>query len=136
MTEPARPKLLAHIPGALPLIFSPGWAFRVSTILTLTAGSACLMWISDELTGRRIGDVASQAITTGFERRYGVLKRLAAAGMSRPQLIAGKAVAAVVVVATLLDHSVRYGDEIETQLHVPVLAIVPDSRTAIQPLVL
>jgi uncharacterized protein involved in exopolysaccharide biosynthesis len=44
--------------------------------------------------------------------------------------------AAVVVVATLLDHSVRYSDEIEMQLHVPVLAIVPDSRTAIQPMVL
>jgi capsular polysaccharide biosynthesis protein len=43
---------------------------------------------------------------------------------------------AAVVVATLLDHSVRYSDEIETQLHVPVLAIVPDSRTAIEPLVL
>ena len=42
---------------------------------------------------------ASQAITTGFDRRYGVLKRLAAAGMSRPQLIAGKAVAALAVVA-------------------------------------
>src|SRR5664280_1949087 len=41
----------------------------------------------------------SQAITTGFDRRYGVLKRLAAAGMSRPQLIAGKAAAALVVVA-------------------------------------
>ena len=45
-----------HIPGVLPIVFSPGWAFRVSTILTLTAGSACLMWISDELTGRRIGN--------------------------------------------------------------------------------
>ncbi len=41
--------------------------------------------------------------------------------------------AAVVVVATLLDHSVRYSDEIETRLHVPVLAVVPDSRTAIRP---
>jgi len=41
----------------------------------------------------------SQAITTGFDRRYGVLKRLAAAGMSRPQLIAGKASAALAVVA-------------------------------------
>ena len=44
--------------------------------------------------------------------------------------------AAVVVVAALLDHSVRYSDEIETQLHVPVLAIVPDSRTTIHPMVL
>jgi preprotein translocase subunit SecY len=47
---------LTRIPGTLPLVFSPGWAFRASTILTLTAGSACLMWISDELTGRRIGN--------------------------------------------------------------------------------
>ena len=40
----------------------------------------------------------SQAITTAFDRRYGVLKRLAAAGMSRWVLIAGKCVAVAVVV--------------------------------------
>ena len=40
----------------------------------------------------------AQAITTGFDRRYGVLKRLGAAGMSRGLLIAGKAGAAVAVV--------------------------------------
>ena len=41
----------------------------------------------------------SQAITTGFDRRYGVLKRLAAAGVSRAQLIAGKCAATLAVVA-------------------------------------
>lgn len=40
----------------------------------------------------------SQAITTGFDRRYGVLKRLAAAGVGRFHLIAGKALACLVVV--------------------------------------
>ncbi len=41
----------------------------------------------------------SQAITTGFDRRYGVLKRLAAAGVGRAQLLAGKCAATLLVVA-------------------------------------
>ncbi len=41
----------------------------------------------------------SQAITTGFDRRYGVLKRLAAAGVGRSQLIAGKCGATLLVIA-------------------------------------
>lgn len=40
----------------------------------------------------------SQAITTAFDRRYGVLKRLAAAGFPRWLLIAGKCGATAVVV--------------------------------------
>ena len=40
----------------------------------------------------------SQAITTGFDRRYGVLKRLAAAGVGRGQLLAGKCAATLAVV--------------------------------------
>lgn len=41
----------------------------------------------------------SQAITTGFDRRYGVLKRLAAAGVGRAQLLAGKCAATLAVMA-------------------------------------
>ena len=41
----------------------------------------------------------SQAITTGFDRRYGVLKRLAAAGVGRAQLITGKCAATLAVIA-------------------------------------
>jgi ABC-2 type transport system permease protein len=40
----------------------------------------------------------AQAITTAFDRRYGVLKRLAAAGMSRGLLVAGKSVSVAVVI--------------------------------------
>lgn len=39
----------------------------------------------------------AQAITTGFDRRYGVLRRLAAAGMGRLQLVLSKVIAALVV---------------------------------------
>ncbi len=44
------------VTGGLQLVYAPGWAFRVSTMLTLTAGSACLMWIGDQITERRIGN--------------------------------------------------------------------------------
>ncbi len=45
----------------------------------------------------------SVAISTGFERRYGVLERLAATPLGRPGLVLGKALAvAAVVVAQLL----------------------------------
>lgn len=58
---------------------------------TVTPGVLALAVISTAFT--------SQAIITGFDRRYGVLKQLAAAGMTRVQLVAGKCVAALAVVA-------------------------------------
>jgi ABC-2 type transport system permease protein len=45
---------------------------------------------------------ASQAIMTGFDRRYGVLKRLAATGFPRWLLLASKCAATLVVVAVQL----------------------------------
>ncbi len=58
---------------------------------TVTPGVLALAIMSTAFT--------SQAITTGFDRRYGVLKRLAAAGVGRTLLIAGKCGAALVVIA-------------------------------------
>ncbi len=40
----------------------------------------------------------AQAIQTGFERKYGVLKRLGASPLTRPQFITGKAASVAVVV--------------------------------------
>lgn len=40
----------------------------------------------------------AQAIQTGFDRKYGVLKRLGATPLTRPQYLAGKAAAVAVVV--------------------------------------
>lgn len=40
---------------------------------------------------------------------------------------------AALVVVTLMDHSVRYGEEIEAKLHLPVLATVPESPAALKP---
>jgi ABC-2 type transport system permease protein len=52
---------------------------------TVTPGVLALAAMSTAFT--------SQAITTGFDRRYGVLKRLAAAGVGRLQLVAAKCLA-------------------------------------------
>jgi len=57
---------------------------------TVTPGVLALAIMSTAFT--------SQAITTAFDRRYGVLKRLAAAGMGRGLLIAGKCGAALIVI--------------------------------------
>ena len=43
---------------------------------------------------------------------------------------------AALVVGTLLDRSVRYGDEVEAHLHVPVLGSVPSSRGVVRTRVL
>jgi len=58
---------------------------------TVTPGVLALAILSTAFT--------SQAIITAFDRRYGVLKRLAAAGVGRALLIAGKCGAALVVIA-------------------------------------
>ena len=59
-------------------------------INTVTPGVLALAIMSTAFT--------SQAITTAFDRRYGVLKRLAAAGMAKSLLVAGKCGAALVVI--------------------------------------
>jgi preprotein translocase subunit SecY len=42
-------------PG-LPIVFQPGWTFRITTTLTLTAGTTFLMLVSDQISKRRIGN--------------------------------------------------------------------------------
>ena len=39
----------------LPLVAEPGWGFRLTLVLTVTAITACLIWLSDEISRRGIG---------------------------------------------------------------------------------
>jgi preprotein translocase subunit SecY len=41
---------------ASPIVLHPGWTFRITTLLTLTAGTMVLMLISDQISKRRIGN--------------------------------------------------------------------------------
>ena len=53
----------------IPLVADPGIAFRVSTVITLTAGTMFLMWLGDQITDRGIGNGMSLIITVGIVAR-------------------------------------------------------------------
>ncbi|MBN2055600.1 preprotein translocase subunit SecY [bacterium] len=45
---------------------SPGWAFRIMTVITLTAGTAFIMWIGEQISERGIGNGISLIISAGI----------------------------------------------------------------------
>jgi preprotein translocase subunit SecY len=55
-----------EIAGGLPLVYEPGWAFRLMTVLTLTTGSAFVMWLGEQITERGIGNGMSLIIFAGI----------------------------------------------------------------------
>jgi preprotein translocase subunit SecY len=52
-----------------PVVIDPGWAFRVMTIITLTAGTAFIMWLGEQITERGIGNGISLIIFAGIVAR-------------------------------------------------------------------
>jgi preprotein translocase subunit SecY len=55
-----------QIAGGLPLVYNPGWAFRLMTVLTLTTGTALIMWLGEQITERGIGNGMSLIIYAGI----------------------------------------------------------------------
>ena len=55
-----------QIAGGLPLVYEPGWSFRLLTVLTLTTGSAFVMWLGEQITERGIGNGMSLIIFAGI----------------------------------------------------------------------
>jgi preprotein translocase subunit SecY len=49
-----------------PLVADPGWGFRITTVITLTAGCMFLMWLGEQITERGIGNGISMIITVGI----------------------------------------------------------------------
>jgi preprotein translocase subunit SecY len=57
-------------PGASALIVAePGWAFRLMTMITLTSGTAFIMWLGEQMTERGIGNGISLIIFAGIIAR-------------------------------------------------------------------
>src|SRR5687768_5329441 len=54
------------IAGGLPLVYDPGWGFRLMTVLTLTTGSVFVMWLGEQITERGIGNGMSLIIFAGI----------------------------------------------------------------------
>ncbi|MBC8318566.1 MAG: preprotein translocase subunit SecY [Desulfobulbaceae bacterium] len=51
------------------IVITPGWAFRLMTILTLTTGTAFIMWLGEQMTERGIGNGISLIIFAGIVAR-------------------------------------------------------------------
>ena len=47
-------------------VLSPGWDFRLMTVITLTAGTAFIMWLGEQITERGIGNGISLIIFAGI----------------------------------------------------------------------
>ncbi|MGD8993127.1 MAG: preprotein translocase subunit SecY, partial [Desulfobacterales bacterium] len=52
-----------------PVVLFPGWAFRLLTVITLTAGTAFIMWLGEQITERGIGNGISLIIFAGIVAR-------------------------------------------------------------------
>jgi preprotein translocase subunit SecY len=52
--------------GGLPIVYEPGWGFRLMTVLTLTTGSVLVMWLGEQITERGIGNGMSLLIYAGI----------------------------------------------------------------------
>jgi len=55
--------------GGLQIVQFPGWRFRALTVLTLTSGTAFIMWLGEQITEYGIGNGMSLLITTGIISR-------------------------------------------------------------------
>ncbi|MGD9008618.1 MAG: preprotein translocase subunit SecY [Desulfobacteraceae bacterium] len=51
------------------VVFNPGWDFRLMTVITLTAGTAFIMWLGEQITERGIGNGISLIIFAGIVAR-------------------------------------------------------------------
>jgi len=56
-------------PGGAPVVLHPGWEFRLMTVITLTAGTAFIMWLGEQITERGIGNGISLIIFAGIVAR-------------------------------------------------------------------
>ncbi|MBW2568780.1 MAG: preprotein translocase subunit SecY [Deltaproteobacteria bacterium] len=53
-------------PGGAPIVIHPGWGFKLITVITLTAGTAFIMWLGEQITERGIGNGISLIIFAGI----------------------------------------------------------------------
>jgi preprotein translocase subunit SecY len=56
-------------PGGGSVVMDPGWNFRIMTVLTLTSGTAFIMWLGEQITERGIGNGISLIIFSGIVAR-------------------------------------------------------------------
>jgi preprotein translocase subunit SecY len=55
------------------VVIEPGFAFRFSTVITLTGGTIFLMWLGEQITARGVGNGISLIIMAGIVARIPIL---------------------------------------------------------------
>jgi preprotein translocase subunit SecY len=55
--------------GGASVVLQPGWGFRLMTMITLTSGTAFIMWLGEQITERGIGNGISLIIFAGIVAR-------------------------------------------------------------------
>jgi preprotein translocase subunit SecY len=53
-------------PTGMSIVITPGWSFRLMTVITLTAGTAFIMWLGEQITEKGIGNGISLIIFAGI----------------------------------------------------------------------
>jgi len=92
--------------GAGSVVSSPGWFFRISTVISLTGGTMFLMWLGEQITARGVGNGISLIIMAGIVAELpsaiaGTLELGRQGALSTP-LILAVLVMAVVVIAFIV----------------------------------
>jgi preprotein translocase subunit SecY len=82
------------------MVSSPGWAFRIITVITLTTGTIFLMWLGEQITEKGIGNGISLIITAGIVSRMPVA--IHQIGMLTSQRILSPAVVVLLVALMFL----------------------------------
>ncbi|MBI4796977.1 MAG: preprotein translocase subunit SecY, partial [Deltaproteobacteria bacterium] len=92
--------------GGMAVVLNPGWSFRLMTVLTLTTGTAFIMWLGEMITERGIGNGISLIIFAGIVARLpsAIIKtfELICAGEIMPILMLIILVAMVAVVGFIV----------------------------------
>ena len=83
-------------PAGEVVVHAPGWAFRIVTVITLTAGTAFLMWLGEQMTEKGIGNGISLLIFAG------IIARLPSAIYNSWQMLRNGEIGPVSVVILLL----------------------------------
>lgn len=92
--------------GGASIVLNPGWSFRLMTVITMTSGTAFIMWLGEQITERGIGNGISLIIFTGIVCRMpsAVLNtyRMASTGEMNAFVLVFIVVLMVVVIAGII----------------------------------
>ena len=83
-------------PNNMPIVMDPGLQFKLLTVITLTSGTAFIMWLGEQMTERGIGNGISLIIFSG------IVARLPAAVGSTIELIKAQTLPIMLVFVLLI----------------------------------